>query len=166
MPAPFVLHASVPPGLCVALYKGTRPGVAGLYNRLGRLLDHGPYSHMEVVTTDGVSLSSSYMDGGVRGKLIGYSSVGNWDFLPIPDPDGEIERRVWYHFNETQGRGYDVTGNIRFAIGAVSESKDKDFCSEWGMAAFGYPESWRYGPCGAATQLQHDFKTTLIEVNR
>ena len=33
----------------IAFYKGTRPGIAGLYNRLGRLLDHGPYSHAELV---------------------------------------------------------------------------------------------------------------------
>jgi hypothetical protein len=164
--SPFKLHASVPPGLCAALYKGTRPGVAGVYNRLGRLLDHGPYSHMELVTTHGVSLSSSYMDGGVRGKLIGFSSVGHWDFIPIPDPSGDIEGRVWKYFNETNGRGYDVWGNVRFAIGAVSESRDLDFCSEWGMAALTYREAWRYGPNGAATALLHDFGAQLVEVWR
>ncbi len=161
-----VLHPTVPAGLVAALYKGTRPGLSGLYNRMGRLLDHGPYSHFELITSGPtrVSLSSSYMDGGVRGKLVRYSSVGCWDFIQIPDADGELERGVWHYFNQTNGEKYDIWGNVRFAIGAVSESPDRSFCNEWGMTALGYREAWRYGPSGAATALLHDFKTKMIEV--
>ena len=160
----FNLHLTVPPGLVVALYKGTRPGVAGLYNRLGRYLDAGPYSHTELVFSDRISASSSFMDGGVRSKLIGYSSVGNWDFLPIPDPAGAIERRArgWFEFHDAMP--YDVMGNVRFGIGFARQSESKWFCSEALMSALGYDEAWRYGPSGGATLLKHDFKTTIIEV--
>lgn len=161
----FALHPTVPAGLCVALFKGSRPGLPGVYNALGRLLDHGPYAHMEVVTAQRVSLSSSFMDHGVRGKLIGYSSVGNWDFLPIPDPTGEVQAGVWRYFAARQGWAYDVWGNVRFAIGFASESPDKEFCSEFCMGALGFGEAWRYGPSGAATALQHFYKTKIIEVN-
>ena len=167
----FVVHPSVPSGLCAALFKGTRAFPEGVYNALGRALDGGPYSHMELVTsgngsTSRVSLSSSFIDGGVRGKLVGYSSVGNWDFIQIPDPDGSIEDRVWHLFNQRNGRPYDWVANIRFFCGFVRENPKRDFCSEFAMAALGYPEAWRYGPSGAATALSHDFKSPIIEISR
>jgi hypothetical protein len=158
------LHPTVPTGLCVAFYKGTRPGVAGLYNRLGRYLDNGPYSHTELVFTDRMSSSSSFMDHGVRTKFIGYSSVGSWDFLPVPDVMGNLEERAIRWFADHDGEAYDVWGNIRFGIGFARESADKSFCSEAIMASFGYAEAYRYGPSGAATILPHHFNTKMIRV--
>lgn len=159
-----IIDPTVPPGLAVALYKGTRPGLAGLYNRLGRYLDGGPYSHCELIFTDRMSASASFLDHGVRFKPIGYSSVGFWDFLPVPDADGSAERfaRSWFEFHD--GMPYDVWGNIRFGIGFARESSRAWFCSEAVMSALGYHETWRYGPSGAATALLHDFKTKMIEV--
>lgn len=159
-----VLDPTVPLGLSLALFKGTRPGVAGLYNRLGRFLDRGPYSHCELVFPSGISASSSFVDGGVRMKVIGYSSMGNWDFLPIADPDGALERAAWDWFCRHNGMAYDVLGNLRFATNFASDSADKWFCSEACMAALGYPEAYRYGPSGAATLLQWQLKTPIIKV--
>ncbi len=163
--APYI-DPTVPPGLCVALFKGTRPGLEGLYNRLGRYLDGGPYSHCELIFTERDSASASFLDHGVRFKDIGYSSVGNWDFLPVPDPDGSTERfaRSWFEFHA--GMKYDIWGNIRFGIGFARESRHAWFCSEAVMAALGYHETWRYGPSGAATALLHDFKTQIIKVTQ
>jgi hypothetical protein len=161
----FTINPTVPQGLCVAFFKGTRPGVEGFYNRLGRYLDGGPYSHAELVFSDRISGSSSYMDGGVRSKLIRYSSVGSWDFMPIPDPDGSVELRARGWFQTHDGTPYDIAGNIRFGIGFARESPDKWFCSEAVMSSLGYDEAWRFGPSGAATLLRHDFKTQTIEVH-
>ena len=158
------LDPIVPQGLNLALYKGTRPGFEGIQNRLGRFIDRGPYSHTELLFSDGLSASASFIDGGVRTKPIGYSSVGSWDFLPISDPAGEIEKRALKWFLEHNGLKYDVWGNIRFATNFARDSPDKWFCSESCLAALGFPEAFRYGPCGAATLLQHYYQTQIIEV--
>jgi len=75
----------------IAFYKGTRAGVAGIYNRGVRAIDAGKYSHCEIIFSDGVSASSSFMDGGVRFKEIEYNSA-NWDIIEIPWAD-EITAR-------------------------------------------------------------------------
>ena len=135
----------------VALYKGTRPGWQGLYNRLGRVMDHGPYSHMELVLPNGLSASASALEGGVRIKDIGYSTPENWDFIQIPDAYGP---QVESWFSQHLGQPYDVWGNIKFCFGFVSDSSDRWFCSEAGMAALGdIAEPSRYGPNGAALYL-------------
>lgn len=163
---PFALDRAVPSGLCVALFKGTRPGIEGIQNRLGRWLDAGPYSHAELVFTDRMSASSSLMDKGVRTKLICYSSVGNWDFLPLPDSSGLLEGRARKWFAAHDGLPYDLWGNVRFAFGMARDSKDKWFCSEAIMASIGFAEAFRYGPSGMATMLQDIFKTQIIEVHQ
>ena len=128
----------------LALYKGTRPGWEGLYSRLVRWLDGGEYSHCELVFSDGVSASSSYIDGGVRFKLIDYDE-DHWDFIDLPDAL-EDSARDW--FRSHVGQPYDLWGNVRFAFGFARESQGKWFCSEAVMAALGFKEAYRYGPSG------------------
>lgn len=137
--------------LKVAFYKGTRPGIAGLYNRLGRALDHGPYSHCELVLSDGMSASSSFMDRGVRIKFIGYSSVDCWDFVTVPQ-HYELGARMW--FKEHHGQKYDLMGNVNAMFGFVSHSEDKWFCSESIAAALGLNDPWRYKPNGLMAVLK------------
>ena len=150
-------------GLCVALYKGTRPGWLGLYNRAVRLLDRGPYSHCELVFSDGVSCGASYMDGGVRLKRIGYTTLGNWDFLPVPDPTGEREQqaRGWAYGHK--GKGYDLWGNVRFLSNLIRDDSDKWFCSEAIMAMLGFKEPYRYGPSGMVAVIAGMFGTQVLE---
>jgi hypothetical protein len=134
----------------IAFYRGTRPGIAGLYNRLGRWLDHGPYSHAELVFSDGMSGSASYMDHGVRIKYIGYTS-GDWDFVEIP-ARFELVARNW--FIGERGKKYDLMGNINAAFGFVPHSRDKWFCSEAIAAALGLNEAWRFKPNGLRAILK------------
>ena len=155
---------TVPKGLTLALYKGTRDGIAGPYNIVGRFLDRGPYSHTELIFSNGLSGSSSFMDKGVRVKQINYSSVGNWDFLPIPDPSGEIEKYALKWHEMYAGCKYDIMGNIRFATNFARDDDDKWFCSEANLAALGIPEPFRYGPSGAASIMQHIYQTKIIVV--
>lgn len=158
------LHPTVPKGMCVALYKGTRSGVDGLYNRLGRLLDRGPYSHCELIFSDGQSGSSSFMDGGVRLKQINYTSVGNWDFLPLRDAQGRFEKSALAWMYAHDHCEYDIWGNIRFFCGLARDSADKWFCSEAIMAALGFEDSFRYGPNGLAAVLPRYFCTDIVKV--
>lgn len=140
----------------VALYKATRPGLQGLYSRITRWIDHGPYSHCEIVFSDGMSASSSYIDGGVRFKIITYNPE-HWDFIEVPDYL-EACSRNW--FREHNGEPYDLWGNVRFAFGFARESNGAWFCSEAVMAALGYQDAYRYGPNGMAALLSHLYKVT------
>lgn len=128
----------------IAFYKGTRPGLQGLYSRLTRWVDRGPYSHCELIFRDGMSGSASFIDGGVRLKLIDYSS-DHWDFVDLPD-HLEDAARQW--FNEHSGAGYDLLGNLRFIFFMARESKKDWFCNEAVAAALGFIEPWRHGPNG------------------
>ncbi len=148
----------------MALYKGNRPGLKRIGSHIGRYLDRGPYSHSELKCSDGLSRSSSAEDGGVRAKHIGYSTIGAWDFLPIPDPDGVREQRVLQWYTDHYGCKYDIMGNLRFATNFLRDSPDRWFCTESNMASLGIPESYRYGPSGAAVFLQFLYNTQLVIV--
>ncbi len=131
-------------------YRGTRPGLAGLYNRLVRIIDHGQYSHCELIFSDGLAASASFLDSGVRFKRIDFSP-GRWDFIDL-NPAKETTARQW--FTDHNGQPYDLRGNLRFVFGVVPESKKKWFCSEAVAAALGMDDPWRYGPNGLAVILK------------
>lgn len=133
-----------------AFYKGTRPGLAGIYNRAVRWVDNGPHSHCELIFSDGIAASSSWADGGVRFKQI-YFDPARWDFIDLP-PEKEASARQW--FIEHEGEPYDLRGNLRFLVGVVRESGKGKFCSEATMASLGFSEPWRYGPNGSAVILR------------
>ena len=160
------MNPAVPYGLVAAFYKGTRKDLwplGGMYSRVGRYLDRGPYSHCELKFSDGVSVSSTLMGSpkGVRAKAIEYTNTDNWDFMPIPDPEAKIEVAAWDWFEKHQGKAYDVWGNIRFASNFARDDADKWFCSEALMAMLGFSEAYRYGPSGAAGVLARFFNTRI-----
>jgi len=131
--------------LKAAFYKGTRPGADGLYNRGVRFWCQGPYSHCELVFSDGMAASASFMDGGVRFKAITFDPA-NWDLLELPRAN-EAAARTW--FTEHLGAGYDIVGNLRFIVSPLPDDPAKFFCSEAVLAALGFAEPWRFCPNGA-----------------
>jgi hypothetical protein len=137
-----------------AFYKGTRPGLQGIYSRGVRWVECGDYSHCELVFSDGMSASASWIDGGVRFKHIEFNPE-HWDFIELPS-EWEDDARLW--FAEHVGMPYDITGNGRFLCGLVRESQGKVFCSEALAAALGLTEPWRYGPNGLANILRDMMK--------
>lgn len=132
-----------------AFYKATRPGWQGLYSRVARAVDRGPYSHCELVFSDGLSGSASYIDGGVRLKRIDYDPE-HWDFIELP-AHLEPAARAW--FEQHQGEPYDLPGNLRFVWWMVRDAPQGWFCSEAAAAALGLREPWRLGPNGLAALL-------------
>jgi len=126
----------------VAFYRGTRPGVAGVYNWFVRQWESGPYSHVELQFSDGVSASSSFADKGVRFKDIDYTS-GQWDFIDLP---AHLEKYARAYFEKHNGEKYDLIGNVHFLIGFIQHANDRKFCSEAVAEALGILEGWRYGP--------------------
>lgn len=132
-----------------AFYKATRPGLQGLYSRAVREIDRGPYSHCELIFSDGMSGSASFIDGGVRLKHIDYDPA-HWDFID-PPAHLELQARAW--FEQHQGEPYDLLGNLRFVWWMVREAPAGWFCSEALAAALGLREPWRLGPNGLAALL-------------
>jgi hypothetical protein len=127
----------------IAFYTATRPGLAGFYNRLVRLVDGSPYSHAELVLSDGTCWSASYMDGGVRRKRISFDPA-KWELLEVPGAD-EDQARAWFEAHD--GAGYDLGGNLKFVWGWWPHSKSRWFCTEAIAAALQLPGKphW-YGP--------------------
>lgn len=137
-----------------AFYKATRPGWQGIYSRAVRVIDRGPYSHCELVFSDGLSGSASYIDGGVRLKRITYDPA-HWDFIDLP-PSLEPHARDWFERNA--GAPYDLMGNVRFVLPIVPASSSGWFCSEAMAAALKLKEPWRFGPNGLAALLRSILK--------
>lgn len=137
-------------GLRAAFYKGTRPGFAGIYSRGVRVATKGKYSHCELIFSDGVSASASFVDGGVRFKQIEYSH-DHWDFIDLPD---QLEGRARIWFGEHKGDGYDLLGNIHFLAPVIGDDKDKWSCAESVAAALQMKDPWRYSPNSLAVALK------------
>ena len=126
----------------VAFYKGTKTGLAGIYNRGVRFVTKGKYSHCELIFSDGMSASSSFMDGGVRFKKIEYDPL-NWDIVDVGE-QGEQNARRW--FEDHEGESYDLIGNLHFIFGFVGDNRHKWSCAESVAEAMGIPDSWRINP--------------------
>lgn len=141
----------------IAFYKGTRPGVAGIYNWAVRKRGNGPYSHVELIFSDGIAASSSFSDHGVRFKKIDFDD-GKWDILELPH-HWESFARLWFQIN--QGKSYDVMGNVFLAIGFFKDSWNKFFCSEAAAAALKINQPFRFEPNTLYPMIQR-----LIEVNQ
>lgn len=137
-----------------AFYKGTRPGFSGLYNRVVRLVDGGPYSHAELIFSDGMAASSSLVDGGVRFKRIAFDPA-RWDIVDLdPAQFDEAAARAW--FTKHQGAPYDLAGNLKFVWSWWPASKTAWFCTSSIAAALRLPpveKPWWYGPRKLAARL-------------
>ena len=137
-----------------AFYKATRPGVQGIYSWAVRFVDRGPYSHCELIFSDGMSASASYIDKGVRLKRIDYDPA-HWDFIELPD-HLEPYARDWFEANK--GAPYDLMGNVRFVLPFLPDSQHGWFCSEALAAALKLKEPWRFGPNGLAAVLRSSYQ--------
>lgn len=132
-----------------AFYRGTRPGIAGVYNYVVRTWTASPYSHVELIFSDGIAGSASFADGGVRLKRIEFSPE-RWDFIELP-AHLEAAARTW--FEAHVGAGYDLLGNLQFILAPFGQVERRWFCSEACAAALGMPEAWRYDPPTMASAL-------------
>jgi hypothetical protein len=131
-----------------AFYKGTHAGLPGIYNRLVRWWTRSTFSHVELLlletTTPGraYAASASYMDGGVRFKVIDFEPE-LWEFVGLPE---QLSEKAWDWFGAHEGDAYDLLGNLHFILSAVGDDKGKWFCSEAVAAALGMPNPERFDP--------------------
>lgn len=125
----------------LAFYKGPHAGFAGLFDRAVRWWTRGPYSHVELVLSDGVCWSSSARDGGVRSKVIDLDPA-KWDLVEV---DGnELAARWWFEIH--RGKKYDYLGLFGFVWRTVRSPNSRWFCSEAVAASLGFTQSWRFDP--------------------
>lgn len=128
----------------IAFYKGTRPFPQSLFNMGVRWWTGGIYSHCEIIFSDGVSASSSFMDHGVRFKQIDYkNSESQWDFIDLDQFDESKTRRWFYCFH---GCKYDVLNLFGFILRRKDGFSNKYTCSEACASALGLSDPWRYDP--------------------
>lgn len=129
----------------IAFYKGKKR----LFNKLTAWWTQGEYSHCELIESfiEGdlaVCHSSSFMDGGVREKLINLEK-DKWDIVSIPVCDGTKATAIEW-FKKHQGDKYDLLGLLGFIWTPTRHSIDKWFCSEAVAEAISFEESWRQHP--------------------
>jgi hypothetical protein len=88
----------------------------------------GPYSHCELVFSDGMAYSSSPRDGGCRFKRIKWSP-DHWVFVDLPCDAHEDEIRAFCE--KENGKPYDYVGVMGLVIHQLLwRYKKKWYCSE------------------------------------
>jgi uncharacterized protein YycO len=131
----------------VAFYKGTRPGLSGIVNRLIRGRTNSVYSHCELVVApiDKTYLcaSSSFEDKGVRFATIALDPA-RWDVVEFAisrqAEDAAIE---W--FNDHLGQPYDLAAIFGSMFRRGHREGHWD-CSESIGTALGIPRACRSDP--------------------
>src|SRR5690606_42064769 len=99
--------------------------------------------HCELVFSDGMSVSASWRDGRrVRTKRIAFNPA-HWDFIELP---AHLEASAQRFFDQTDGKKYDLLGQLRFVIAPLRGAKQGYWCREWCAAALGFADAWRYSP--------------------
>lgn len=120
------------------------------FSRLIQWWERGPYSHCELVFSDGATASATVHDDGIyvgRRKMV----ESDWDFIELP-AHLEADARKW--FEEHKGKAYDYLGDISFVLDFIPASRDKWFCSRACAEALGLVEPWRYGPNALAATIR------------
>lgn len=142
----------------LASYTGTRPGFAGLFNRLCRWWLHGPYSHSELVFSDGMCASCSWLDGGARLKRIEFEPA-RWDLVEIdatPEQEAMARALVEQSIASPAHRPrYSLMLLAAFAIPPLRRllGPRDQVCSTYIAWALGIPSYMQHDPCELAALL-------------
>lgn len=129
-----------------AFFKGTKPGLAALFDIGVHVWEAGSYAHVELVLSDGRSASSTFLDGGVRFTepgTVNFADATQWDVLDLAGFD-EAAAIAW--FDAHDGDSYDVWGDAHFVCGFIHQKPNAQFCSEAVGAALGFEQAWRFDP--------------------
>lgn len=128
----------------IGFYKGTNNWWDGVI----RWWDNGPYSHCELLFTDGLC-GTAWLNGGVLLRARKFKA-GEWDFVELP-AHMEPAARKW--FEEHKGKSYDFLGLLRFVFDFLRPSRDKWICSRACSDALGMTDGWRQGPNGLHAEV-------------
>lgn len=109
----------------IAFYKGLAYG--RLIDRLVCICTLSKFSHCEIVFSDGLCVSSSFRDGGVRFKPIDLNH--KWEVFEVECSVVE-EESIRSFFNLHEDSRYNLIGALASWIGFTVRSNDQFFCSE------------------------------------
>jgi uncharacterized protein YycO len=107
----------------IAFFKGS----GKFYDKLIRIFTFGPYSHVELIFSNGLWFSSSSLDNGVRYTV--HTNMEDWTIFDI-NITCEEEVRIKQWCDIQVGAEYDFLGIFRYYIPFCQQSPDKWFCSE------------------------------------
>lgn len=128
----------------LAFYKGTKKGISGVYNKGVRWIEDGKFSHVEMIFSNGLSGSASFMDGGVRYKKIDYSvHPTDWEIVDCPWINESFAIDM---FHKSLFKEYDLKGNVHFILGFIKNNGNKEFCSGLTAKCIGLNNAWQYAP--------------------
>lgn len=109
----------------LCFYRGSET----FFGRMIRWRLNGPYSHVELEFSDGISWSAKAGEG-VRYTCIAYQAQpSGWDFCSV-DLTAAQESAVRTWCGHQVGRKYDWLGILRFAVPWLHDDADDYFCSE------------------------------------
>lgn len=121
-----------------------RYGDRRLFARLVTLVQGSDTAHCEAARawTGDVHecVSSSWLDGGVRGKTI-EMPAGKWRIYEV---DAAIDPLVY--LSQHDGDGYDWLGLLGFVIRRIRGFGGRRFCSEAVAEILGLRDPWRFDP--------------------
>lgn len=126
----------------LASFKGIRPGLTGLFSIGCKFWLGGPYTHTELVFSDGWAGTSRGTEGGVVLHKIDYPA-SDWDIIEI-DGD-EAYARKW--FEDHAGSKFDYFGLLGFIWRPGEGQQTRWFCSESVAESLRFPEAFRFDPC-------------------
>jgi hypothetical protein len=119
----------------------------------------GPFTHAELIFSDGRWFSSSEGEGGTRfADLRLAKNDPRWLVVDLP-LTAEQEREVYWRAQTINGLGYDVWGILKTGWRPAKECSDRWFCSEacaYCLQAAGlFPgtPAWRYTPVDLAAEI-------------
>ena len=134
-----------------AFYKGRGGFLSGA---ITRWWDSGPYSHCELVFSDG-TWATSYSHKGVVLWRRDDFKPDDWDFIELP-ANLEEPARSWFEIHK--GKSYDYVGLVRFVLDFLDPSRDKWFCSRACADALSIEDGWRWGPNGLSAIIKSALK--------
>ena len=121
-----------------------RYGDKRMFARLVTLVQGSDTAHCEAAWAwDGdvhECVSSSWLDGGVRGKTI-EMPAGKWRIYEV---DAAIDPLVY--LSQHDGDGYDWLGLLGFVIRRIRGFGGRRFCSEAVAEILGLRDPWRFDP--------------------
>lgn len=136
----------------IASYISTRPGLQGLFNRAVRLGLRIPYSHNELVFSDGLSGSCSFIDRGVRLKRIDFDD-GKWAMHEVdPARFSEQRAREWFEresslpANERIKYSLPLLLTYPFPYLPINPGEREEVCCTAIARALGIEEHRKYDP--------------------
>lgn len=119
------------------------------YDKLISFTTGSPYSHCELVFSDGMCGSSSPRDGGVRLKYLNLDD--HWVVYDLEYPFNESQIRYWFKLNE--GMKYDWVGAVASVLHIDLSEDNKRYCSQICAEMLGLEST--VTPSGLLKDLNH-----------